>query len=326
MTLGVVSRIAIPVGDPNGIGPEIALKTVAAYAGREDVALTLFGPARVLQCTADALGLAGVLAAAAVEPTAPVLQDGFRPGEINGQAGAAAIDAATRAIEAARSGRFDAVVAAPHHETSIAQAGIAFSGYPSLVARVCGQSEDSVFLLLVGGELRIVHATLHESVHHALDRLSPELVADAARAGARALVRLGISKPSIALMGINPHAGEGGLFGDEDDAITEPAAAQLRAQGFDVTGPAGGDVLLALRSHDLYVAIFHDQGHIPIKLLSPRRASAVSIGADVLLSSVGHGSAMDIAGRGVASAQAMIETVAMLGHVAAPTTTEGDAP
>lgn len=325
MTLRVVSRIAIPIGDPNGIGPEIALKTVAAYAGREDVALTLFGPERVLQRTADALGLAGVLAAATVEPTAPVLQDGFKPGEVNAYAGAAAIDAATRAIEAARRGRFDAVVAAPHHETAIAKAGIAFSGYPSLVARVCGQPEDSVFLLLIGGGLRIVHATLHESVQHALGRLSPELVADAARAGARALTQLGIQTPRIALMGINPHAGEGGLFGKEDVVITEPAAAQLRAQGFDVTGPAGGDMLLASRSHDLYVAIFHDQGHIPVKVLSPQRASAVSIGADVLLSSVGHGSAMDIAGKGVASARAMIETVAMLGQVTAPPTTEGNA-
>ncbi|MBQ0918822.1 MAG: 4-hydroxythreonine-4-phosphate dehydrogenase PdxA [Hydrogenophaga sp.] len=325
MTLRVVSRIAIPIGDPNGIGPEIALKTVAAYSGREDVALTLFGPERVLQRTADALGLAGVLAAATVEPTAPVLQDGFKPGEVNAYAGAAAIDAATRAIEAARRGRFDAVVAAPHHETAIAKAGIAFSGYPSLVARVCGQPEDSVFLLLIGGGLRIVHATLHESVQHALGRLSPELVADAARAGARALTQLGIQTPRIALMGINPHAGEGGLFGKEDVVITEPAAAQLRAQGFDVTGPAGGDMLLASRSHDLYVAIFHDQGHIPVKVLSPQRASAVSIGADVLLSSVGHGSAMDIAGKGVASARAMIETVAMLGQVTAPPTTEGNA-
>jgi 4-hydroxythreonine-4-phosphate dehydrogenase/1,2-dihydroxy-3,5-cyclohexadiene-1,4-dicarboxylate dehydrogenase len=302
VTQGTVSRIAIPVGDPNGIGPEIALKTVAAYAGRDDVALTLFGPANVLRDTADMLGLGEALAVASVEPSAPVLQDGFRPGEINAQAGAAAVDAATRAIEATQRGRFDAVVAAPHHETAIAQAGIVFSGYPSLVARVCGQPEDSVFLLLIGGGLRIVHVTLHESVQHALRRLSPKLVADAA------------------------HAGEGGLFGTEDSAITEPAAAQLRAEGLDVTGPAGGDMLLASRAHDLYVAIFHDQGHIPIKLLSPQRASAISIGADVLLSSVGHGSAMDIAGKGVASARAMIETVAMLGHVAAPATTKGRAP
>jgi 4-hydroxythreonine-4-phosphate dehydrogenase/1,2-dihydroxy-3,5-cyclohexadiene-1,4-dicarboxylate dehydrogenase len=325
-TRPTASRIAIPVGDPNGIGPEISLKTVAAYAGCDDVALTLFGPAQVLERTADMLGLGDVLARTRVEPTVPATQSGFSPGQVNAQAGAAAIDAATRAIEAAQCGGYDAVVAAPHHETAIALAGIAFSGYPSLVARVCGQPADSVFLLLIGGGLRIVHVTLHESVAHALGRLSAALVVDAARAGARALDRLGIAAPRIALMGVNPHAGEGGLFGGEDGAITEPAALELRAQGFDVTGPAGADMLLASRSHDLYVAIFHDQGHIPIKLLSPQRASAVSIGADVLLSSVGHGSAMDIAGKGVASPRAMIETVAMLANIAPPVHTESEMP
>ena len=309
------SRIAIPVGDPNGIGPEIALRTAAAYAGRDDIAITLFGPARVLALTAQALALESVLAATPVVQTQGLPDAAYRPGEINAHAGAATIDAATRAIEAARRGEFDAVVAAPHHETAIAQAGIAFTGYPSLVARVCGQPEDCVFLLLMGAGLRIVHVTLHESVQTALNRLSPALVADAVRAGARALLRLGIAAPRIALMGVNPHAGEGGLFGPEDAAITEPAAVQLRAEGFDITGPAGGDMLLASRSHDLYVAIFHDQGHIPIKLLSPLRASALSIGADVLLSSVGHGSAMDIAGRGVADPTALLRTIALLSGV-----------
>lgn len=320
------SRIAIPVGDPNGIGPEIALQTVAAYAGRDDIAITLFGPARVLALTAQALALESVLAATPVVQTQPLPDGAYRPGEINAQAGAATINAATRAIEATRRGEFDAVVAAPHHETAIAQAGIAFSGYPSLVAHVCGQPEGSVFLLLMGVGLRIVHVTLHESVQTALNRLSPALVIDAVRAGARALRRLGIAAPRIALMGVNPHAGEGGLFGPEDAAITEPAAVLLRAEGFDITGPAGGDMLLASRSHDLYVAIFHDQGHIPIKLLSPLRASALSIGADVLLSSVGHGSAMDIAGKGVASALAMIETVAMLANVPLPASVTKTAP
>jgi len=319
-----VHRVAIPVGDPNGIGPEIALKTVAAFADRTDVALTLFGPESVLQHTAQSLGLSGVLATASVVPTTPIKGDGYQPGVIHAQAGASAIEAASRAIEAVQRGRFDAIVAAPHHETAIARAGISFSGYPSLLAKVCGMPEDRVFLLLVGGGLRIVHVTLHESVQHALGRLSVELVVEATRAGVRALKQLGVRSPRIALMGVNPHAGEGGLFGSTDTLVTEPAAIQLREQGFDLTGPAGGDMLLATRSHDLYVAIFHDQGHIPIKLLSPQRASAISIGADVLLSSVGHGSAMDIAGKGVASAKAMIDTVALLCNVTAPTERESE--
>jgi len=311
-------RIAMPIGDPNGIGPEIALRTIDAYRGRQDVKITLFGPERVLQRTAHELSLESSLATAALVATQAVPDAAAIPGRIDPAAGAATVDAASRAIQSTHRGEFDAVVAAPHHETAIAQAGIAFSGYPSLVARVCGQPPDTVFLLLVGGGLHIVHATLHEGIRSALHRLSPQLVIAAAQAGVRALKRLGFARPRVALMGINPHASEGGLFGPEDAAITEPAAALLRAEGLDVTGPAGGDVLLATRGHDLYVAMFHDQGHIPIKLLSVRGATAVSIGSSVLFSSVAHGSAMDIAGKGVASPRAMIETVALLADAPLP--------
>lgn len=311
-------RIALPVGDPNGIGPEIALKTVAAYAGRNDVQITLFGPQTVLLRTAARLGLMAPLEAIPVIPTEVEANSAFVPGQVSAEAGAAMIAAASAAITAARRGEFDAVVAAPHHETAVRQAGISFSGYPSLVARVCEQPEDSVFLLLVGGGLHIVHATLHESVQHALDRLSPELVEQATRAGVRAMQRLGVPAPRVGLFGINPHAGENGLFGDADERITRPAAERLRAAGLQIDGPVGADTLLADRRHDLYVAMLHDQGHIPIKLLSPKQASALSIGADVILSSVGHGCAMDIAGLGIADARAMINTVARLAAVPAP--------
>ncbi len=123
---------------------------------------------------------------------------------------------------------------------------------------------------------------------------------------------LGDPDPTVALFGINPHASEGGLFGPEDGEVTIAAAAILRAEGIAIEGPAGADMLLSQRRHRLYVAMLHDQGHIPIKLLAPKAASALSIGAQVLLSSVGHGSAMDIAGRGVASPQALLRTIALL--------------
>ena len=312
------ARIALPVGDPNGIGPEIALKTLAAYAGRSDVQLTLFGPQQVLDHTAQQLGLQALLQANPAVATEALPAPAMQPGRVCAEAGAAMVAAASAAIQATRSGRFDAVVAGPHHETAVHLAGIPFSGYPSLVARVCQQPEDSVFLLLVGGGLHIVHATLHESVQHALDRLSPALVQQATLAGVRAMQRLGVASPRVGLFGINPHAGEHGLFGDADERITRPAADQLRASGLPVDGPLGADTLLAERQHDLYVAMLHDQGHIPVKLLSPKRASALSIGADVILSSVGHGCAMDIAGQGVADAAAMIDTVARLAAIAPP--------
>lgn len=305
-------RLALALGDPNGIGPEIVLKALAALAPAERERIHVFGPGEVLERTAAACGLE-TLPGTLRHTEAGTLPAGtWQPGRIDAAAGASAIESATAALQACRARQFDAVIAGPHHETAIARAGIAFSGYPSLVARVCGVPQDEVFLMLVGGGLRIVHATLHESVRTALGRLSPALVQRAVRAGARACAMLGIAQPAIGVFGINPHASEGGLFGPEDADIVAPAVAALQAEGLRVEGPQGADLLLSQRRHDLYVAMLHDQGHIPVKLLAPQAASALSIGADVLLSSVGHGSAMDIAGRGTADPTALLRTIALL--------------
>lgn len=310
-----VRRIAISVGDPNGIGPEIVLKALDALQGESRLRLAVFGPPSVLARAAEATGLGRVLDRIDLRPTTELPSASARFGEVNADAGANGIASATAAIEACRRGEFDAVIAGPHHETAIAQAGIAFSGYPSLLARVCGQPEGSVFMMLVGGGLRIVHATLHESVATALSRLDADLIVAATEAGVRACRAFGIAEPKVALFGINPHASEGTLFGPEDAQRTVPAAQRLRQQGLDVTGPQGADVLLAdhtRKPHDLYVAMLHDQGHIPIKLLAPQAASAVSIGADVLLASTGHGSAMDIAGTGQARPDALLRSLRLV--------------
>ncbi len=310
------ARLAVTLGDPNGIGPEIVLKALqAAPEWRKRV--TVFGPPAVLDRTAAALGLQALLKQLHIEAAGPMPPSRHRPGVVCAEAGASAVAAATAALKACQRGAYAAVIAAPHNETAIHQAGIAFSGYPSLVARVCGLPQDHVFLMLVGGGLRIVHVTLHESVATALARLTPELVQRATLAGVDACAMLGVAQPRVALFGINPHASEGTLFGPEDAAVTVPAALALRAQGLHLGGPAGADTLLADRAHDLYVAIFHDQGHIPVKLLAPQAASALSIGAGVLLSSVGHGSAMDIAGQGVARPDALLRTLALFDGLAA---------
>jgi len=307
-----VRRIALALGDPNGIGPEIALKAASALAGTPGLALTLFGPPGVLERAAESTGLQALLPALAQRAAGAMPAGTLRWGEVNAAAGAAAVAAASAAIAACRAGEFDAVVAGTHHETAVAQAGIAFSGYPSLVARVCGQPEDSVFLLLVGGGLRIVHVTLHESVATALARITPALVVAATEAGVRACRLLGLAQPRVALFGINPHASEGGLFGAEDARLVQPAAELLRQRGLPVDGPQGADTLLADRAHDLYVAMLHDQGHIPVKLLAPQAASAISIGAQVLLATTGHGSAMDIAGTGTARPDALLRSLRLL--------------
>ena len=305
-------RIALTLGDPNGIGPEIVLKALAGLAGEPRIQVTVFGAPAALERAAATTGLQALLPTLDVRPCGELPDSALRWGGVDRQAGASTVAAATAAIRAARAGDFAAVVAGPHHETAIARAGIPFSGYPSLVARVCDQPEDSVFLLLLGGGLRIVHATLHESVATALARMTPELVIAATKAGVRACRLVGIDNPRVALFGINPHASEGTLFGPEDATHTVPAAERLRAEGYDVTGPKGADVLLADRQHDLHVAMLHDQGHIPVKLLAPQAASAISIGADVLLASTGHGSAMDIAGTGTARPDALLRSLRLV--------------
>ena len=266
-------RIAVSLGDPNGIGPEIVLKALDALRGEDRMRVTVFGAPAVLERAAAATGLQSLLPTLDVRAAGELPAPAMRWGEINAEAGVATVAAASAAIQACRAGEFDAVVAGPHHETAIAQAGIRFSGYPSLVARVCEQPEDSVFLLLVGGGLRIVHVTLHESVATALARITPQLIVDATLAGLRGCRMLGLREPRIALFGINPHASEGTLFGPEDAQHVVPAAEQLRAQGIAVTGPQG---------------------------------------ADVVLGTTGHGSAMDIAGTGQARPDALLRSLRLL--------------
>ena len=305
-------RIALSVGDPNGIGPEIVLRALDTLQGEDRMKITVFGSPLVLRRAAQVTGLKHLLPLIDLRSAGELPSTVAVAGEVNAHAGASAVASATAAILACQAGEFDAVVAGPHHETAIHKARIAFNGYPSLVAKVCGQPEHSVFLMLVGGGLRVVHVTLHESVATALARITPELIVTATQAGMRACAMLGLSQPTVALFGINPHASEGRLFGPEDEDLVVPAARRLRESGIVVDGPMGADMLLADRKHDLYVAMLHDQGHIPVKLLAPQAASAVSIGGKVLLASTGHGSAMDIAGKGIARPDALLRSLRLV--------------
>lgn len=317
--------IAVTIGDPHGIGPEIAVKAAVAFM-QGDPRVILVGDRFIIEHYAQrfcpdaplretregAPPEPGCIEYLPVEALRP---DQFKPGQIDPAAGAAMVAYAAAALDFARAGKAHAVVGCPHNETAVNRAGIPFSGYPGLVARLTNLPEDQVFMMLVGGGLRILHVTLHERLADGLARITPGLVEAAVHACVAALATLGVASPRIGLFGINPHAGEGGLFGDEDDRINVPAAARLRGAGIDVVGPQGADVMLGERNCDAYIAMFHDQGHIPVKLLAGRHASALSIGAGVLFSSVGHGSAFDIAGQGIADPEAVIRTVRLLaGH------------
>ena len=226
--------------------------------------------------------------------------------------GRASLAFAGAAIKAALAGEVDAVVAAPQNETSIARAGIKFDGYPSFVARATGTDEDDVYLMLCFGDIKIVHATLHQSVRDAIAMISREKVIGVIRAAERALRLMGTAAPKIAVGGINPHAGEGGLFGREEIDIIKPAIAAAVESGIAATGPFGADTMFHMRGIDAFVVMLHDQGHIAAKLLAQDAAAALTIGSPILFASVAHGSAYDIAGKGVANPKAMIEALLRL--------------
>ncbi|MGH7002974.1 MAG: PdxA family dehydrogenase [Alphaproteobacteria bacterium] len=315
-------RIAMPLGDPNGIGPEIALKASLDAKVRAAALPILVGDSAVIDAYAKQFGYTRELGslvetgAVALEPVISLGQPPA-PGTVAAEAGRAAIAYAKRAIALVRSGGAEAVVAGPHNETAVARAGIDFSGYPGLLAEVTGTDPGKVFLMLVSARFRIVHVTLHVGLRAALDSITSTRVLDAARAADQALKMLGVAQPRIAACGINPHAGEGGLFGPEDEQIVRPAVEAARREGIAIDGPRGADLLLAEGRHDAYLAMYHDQGHIPIKLEGRGNSFGISIGAPVLLSTVAHGSAHDIAGTGTADATAFKTTVRQMANVLA---------
>jgi 4-hydroxythreonine-4-phosphate dehydrogenase len=324
-------RIAIAVGDPAGIGPEISIKAALDPQVRQRCRPLIVGDPAVVEQHAKAAGIAvriHVVANAAeadwsngavnllAAPMPDPMHD-IRFGTHHAAYGRAALASASRAIGAALDGDVDAVVAAPQNQTSIAAAEIPFDSYPTFVARETGMNRHDVFMLLWFGDTRIVHCTLHVPVAEALALITREHVGRAIRATDAVLRRLGIAAPKIFVSGVNPHAGEGGLFGHEEIDVIAPAIEAERKDGIDATGPFGCDTMFHKQGADAFIVMLHDQGHIAAKLLAPNEAAALSIGSPILFSSVAHGSAFDIAGKGIASPAAMIEAIARLAGVSA---------
>jgi 4-hydroxythreonine-4-phosphate dehydrogenase len=310
-------KIAIPVGDPAGIGPEISLKAALDPAVRAACDPVIVCDPALLERHARACGLkADVTILPCPQPETAAL--GF--GITSPIAGRASIAFCAAAVKAAMSHEIDAVVAAPQNETSIAQAGITFDGHPSFVARQTGTDENGVYMMLCFGETRIAHCTLHRSVRDSIALITKENVARTIRAADVALKRMGIAAPKIAVSGLNPHAGEGGLFGREEIEIIRPAMDVVAAEGLSVSGPYGADTMFHMPGFDAFVVMLHDQGHIATKLLAQNAAAALTIGTPILFASVAHGTGHDIAGKGIADPTAMIEAVRMMAkaRVSAP--------
>ena len=284
-------RIAIATGDPGGIGPEISIKAALDPAVCAACNPIVVSNPVMLERHESACGIKAELRVVAqiadADWSGPWLNvlDCPQPGAVDvafgtssADGGHAAIAFARAAIKAAIGGAVDAVVAAPQNETSIALAGIKFDGHPSFVAHETGTDENDVYLMLCFDRTRIVHCTLHQSVKTAIAMITRERVLGVLTAAQRALEQLGIAAPKIAVSGLNPHAGEGGLFGREEIEIITPAITTAIAQGIAAAGPFGADILFHKSGFDAYVVMLHDQGHIAAKLLAPSSAAALTIG------------------------------------------------
>jgi 4-hydroxythreonine-4-phosphate dehydrogenase len=323
-------RIAIATGDPAGIGPEIALKAALDPRVTALARPVLVGDPAAVGMHAHAAGINPRLNVIARTEDADWsdgavnlldARDGNNAavtfGRVDAAYGRASLAAARRAIRTALRGEAEAVVAAPQTERSIAAAGIAFDGYPSFVARETGTPEHDVYLMICFDRSRIVHATLHLSVREALGLITRERIGRVIRVTDDALRKLGVAQPRIYVSGLNPHAGEDGLFGREEIEIIQPAIEDAALAGIGVSGPYGADTMFRKQGCDAYIVMLHDQGHIAAKLQAFNRTAGLSIGSPILFSSVAHGSAHDIAGKGQADPSAMIEAITRLATVSA---------
>jgi 4-hydroxythreonine-4-phosphate dehydrogenase len=283
-------RIALTVGDPSGIGPEIAAAAAGDRVVREVCDPILYGP--------------------------PAGQS-FQYGLLSADAGRAAYDAIVRATADAIGGTVDAVATAPINKEAFRLAGLSWSGHTDLLAHLTGAPR--VAMMFHSEPLRVVLATIHVPLAEVPALLTRELLEETIALTARELPRFGCSAPRIAVAGLNPHAGEHGLFGCEEEMAIVPAVLAARRRGVDVAGPFPADTLFvrAVRGEfDVVIACYHDQGLIPVKLAAFGRAVNVTLGLPIVRTSVDHGTAFDIAGKGVADPGSMIEAVKLAATLA----------
>jgi 4-hydroxythreonine-4-phosphate dehydrogenase len=236
---------------------------------------------------------------------------------LSAAAGRAAYDAVVAAVADARAGRVAAVATAPVNKAAFALAGLPWKGHTDLLAHLCGAPR--VAMMFHAAQLRVVLATVHIPLREVPAALTPALLDDLLDLMTRELPRFGCPAPRLAVAGLNPHAGEGGLMGTEDEAVLRPAVERARARGVQVEGPLPADTVFvrAVRGgFDAVLACYHDQGLVPMKLVAFGSAVNVTLGLPIVRTSVDHGTAFDIAGRGVADPSSMIEAVLLAARLA----------
>jgi 4-hydroxythreonine-4-phosphate dehydrogenase len=287
-------RIAITIGDPAGIGAEIALKALADPALAPLADWLLIADRTALDATSLPLTNATLIAADNLPADHTLVF-----GELRAEYGLAAIDYVRRATELCLSGDADAMVTAPLNKEAVTLSGRVFSGHTEYIAELTQATESR--MLLVSEKLATVHVSTHIALEQAC-KLNQHRIVRTIQLGNEALKLMRQRPPRIAVCGLNPHAGEHNLFGTQDSEFIAPAVAEARALGIDVTGPHSPDTIFirGLRGEfDLIVAMYHDQGHIPMKLIDFEATVNVSLGIPIIRTSVDHGTAFDIAGKNI---------------------------
>jgi 4-phospho-D-threonate 3-dehydrogenase / 4-phospho-D-erythronate 3-dehydrogenase len=334
-------HLAITMGDPAGIGPEIIVKACQKLRGRlgagELGGLLVIGSNSALQVARAQLGTAVDIPETTEDADWPPLaclqagpeQGPIELGVVSAAGGRLAYLAVERGVRLAQAGRVQGIVTAPLNKEALNKAGYHYAGHTEMLAALTGVSGS--VMMLAHDNMHVSHVSTHVALEEVPKRLTPQrlrLVIDLTR---RALRDLGVERGRIAVAALNPHAGEGGLFGRQDIDISEPTIAQCVADGMDVVGPVPGDtVFVKLRAgqYDAVVAMYHDQGHIPVKLLgfdvdpATGRWEALSgvnitLGLPIIRTSVDHGTAFDIAGKGIAAESSLIEAIAYAERLAA---------
>ena len=316
--------ICIPMGDPAGIGPEIVLKAVMDPEIQTIARCLVVGDRKVIELAKSYPGSPQPEIHVVLDPEDGLYQPGvldlldldnvdmskFTVGTVDGMCGKAAYEYIVKCILLANEGRAAAVATPPINKESLKKGGINFIGHTEIFGALTN-TPDPLTMFEVRG-MRVFFLTRHVSLRQACDLITKDRIKDYVRRCTEALRRLGVTEGTMAVAGLNPHSGEHGLFGNEEVDEVSPAVEELQAEGYDVAGPVSADSVFHLALQGRYnsvLSLYHDQGHIATKTLDFERTIAVTNGMPILRTSVDHGTAMDIAGKGLASAVSMAEAI-----------------
>ncbi len=315
--------LLITLGDPAGVGPEVTIKGVIDDSNDGRVIPVVVGDARVIEKAVAnwAPGwsvnvIESPRSASAASNTINVLDIAncdpaeFEIGEVAAYTGNAAYEYVVRAAELCLTGDADGIVTAPLNKKAMVMAGHDFDGHTGLLADLCGV--DTQYMILGSPKLRVIHLTTHLSLVDALKQVKTDRIVKCTRAANEHAKQLGFEKPRIAVCGVNPHSGDGGLFGVEEAEEIAPAIEILRAEGIDADGPVSPDSAYRIAyegGYDIVVAMYHDQGHIPMKLAAFETGVNITVGLPIIRTSVDHGTAFDIAWEGKADHTNMVAAI-----------------